>query len=324
MPLTITDIGDYLHEAYLTTAYLADQIQANLGIQVRQSSNTQLGVQVEELLYNTNNLRWLCNFSSRGVSGSNWTASPVSTGADFLPKNLNTDILEQRYQSNAGVTTVTLICDTQIAQGVYADTFSFLEHNLSAGVAVEVTGSDDLSFSSPNIQFSWSMTDTNSYHILPSLPNASQSRYWRFVIQDQFNSDGYLAIGAILFGRSDLFSLDENFTNPIEFGYRHYKDTNPTEGFTSVSNDRAMRKFLTLRFSSIQVGLINYSKVIAMILESKTSLKCLIIPTPDNPGLFAVFAKLVEMPTFSHVKHSEGTDESAHYVDFDMRWDEAL
>jgi hypothetical protein len=319
------DLGKYLNanEGYLAKSYLAAKRAAYLGMQVEQLTNTQIGMQVEEPFYNTTQLRFLCDFASRGYSGNNWTASPTTTATDFQPKNLNTDIVEQRYQSNDGVTTVTLICDTEVSQGIFADTFAMLNHNLSRGATVEVSGADDIAFSTLNTSFNFDITSDNSYYIPNALP-IKASRYWRFVIQDPFNSDGYIAIGVIVFGRSTLLSTNNNFIDPLEFGYRHFKDSNPIEAYTSVSNDRATRRSLTLRFENMNAGSDDFQSILNMILESKTSLKCLIIPTPDYPELFAVFAKLVELPRFSHTKHSEGTDQSAHYVNFDLNWDEAL
>lgn len=321
-------VGGYLNgpHNYLMAGYLAESAYHNFGFQVRQQAAVQIGMQVEEAIYNTTQLRILCDFASRGtaaLAGLNWTATPATAAADFQPKNLNTDILEQRYQSNSGITTVTLDCDTGVSQGVYVDTFAILEHNLTAGATIEVKGSDLANFATVNDTFAMVGGDGNSYLIASALP-LRPSRYWRFSIQDTANPDGLLKIGAIVFGRSKLFTTTENFADPLEFSYRHFKDSNPTEGFTSVSNDRALRKALTLRFEKLRKDLGNYEILEDMIKTERTSIKCLIIPTPDDPGAFAVFAKLVELPTITHVKHSEGIDESGHYIDLELRWDESL
>jgi len=66
-----------------------------VGMEANRLSSAKIGMQVRLVLYNTNRLRILVEFPSRGTSGLNWTASSTAAG-DFNVNNLNTDIVEER------------------------------------------------------------------------------------------------------------------------------------------------------------------------------------------------------------------------------------
>ena len=162
---------------------------------------------------------------------------------------------------------------------------------------------------------------TNMYYISPTFPTLSgQNRYWRFIIQDNTNPDGYLQVGTILFGTSEIFSLSEMFKNPLTFGYRHFKDAIQTEGFTNVSNDRALKKYLQLEFEKLNYFAGNYRILNEMMQYARTSLKTLVIPTPQYPSRFAIFAKITQMPEIIHTS----IDETSEYIDVGFEWDESL
>lgn len=117
-----------------------------------------------------------------------------------------------------------------------------------------------------------------------------------------------------------MFSVSECFVQPLTRGYKHFKDTVPSEGFTTVSNDRALKKFLRLRFEKLEMARGNFGMLDDMLQFARTSLKCLVIPTPEYSSRFAVFAKLTQMPEMTHIDN--GMDAS--YVDLDLEWDESL
>jgi hypothetical protein len=280
-------------------------------------------MQVELKFYNTTELRFMYRFPSRGTlaqAGNNWTATSTATG-DFLAKNLNTDIVEQVWRSNGSPSSQTLTCDTGIVQGITTDTIAILNHNLSNSASVQVQGSNDNFATSPIFSFNLNVETKNIFYISETYPNSSMKcRYWRFIIQDVANASGYIEVGTILFGQSMVFSYPENFTSPISFGYKHFKDSIQTEGFTNVSNDRAIKKFINLNFQKLDLNKGNYENLKEMIEYSRTSLKCLIIPTPKIPSRFAVFAKLTDMPTETH----DYVDISTQYVSLDLSFDESL
>lgn len=293
------------------------------GMQVDQIAIQATGMQSTMVIYNTTQLRIMCEFPSRGtpaLGGNNWTATSTESG--FPASNLNTDIVEQRFQSAPGsAALVTLTCDTGLPQGVPVDTIAILNHNLTRSAQVQVQGSKDNFATSPDITFNMTVELNNMFYIAPEFPTLpGQNRQWRFIIQDSTNPEDQIKIGTIVFGASDIFSTAECFNNPITLGFKHFKDSIPTEGFTNVNNDRALKKFLRLNFEKINFFKGNYTILDDMAQFARTSLKCLIIPTPEFPSRFAVFAKLTDMPVPQHT--SLGATEE--YIDVDYEWDESL
>jgi hypothetical protein len=292
------------------------------GFQALQIRKTIIGMQSTMVIYNTTQLRLLCSFPSRGtpaLGGNNWVSDPPAAAGDFTPSNLNTDIIEQVYRSTSSAL-VSLTCDTGLPQGVPIDTIAILGHNLTRSATVQVQGSNDNFATPPAITFNMVTELQNMYWIAPELPrSAGQNRYWRFIIQDSTNPAGYVEIGAIIFGAANIFSAKESFLNPLVFGYKHFRDEMETEGFTSVTNDRALKKFLQLKFENLDYYSGNYGILTELITEARTSLKCLVIPTPEYASRYAVFAKLTELPEITF--NDNGAREN--YVALDLSWDES-
>jgi len=296
--------------------------EETLGMQATQIRVVKTGMQAAMVIYNNTQLRILCEFPSRGteaLAGLNWVMSPTEAAGDFSPNNLNTDIIEQVTRSvTAG--SITLTCDTGLSQGVPVDTIAILGHNLTKSAIVQVQGSKNPSFSPSDIVFTMETQLDDMYWIAETLPTLiGQNRYWRFTIQDPTNTDGYIEIGTILFGVSDIFTTSECFQNPIEHGLKHYKDEVETEGFTNIMNDRALRKWLRLSFEDLNYLKGNFKLIDDMVKYARTSLKCLVIPTPLYPERYAVFAKLVQLPSYSN----RVLEEDADYTSFSLEWDES-
>ena len=299
--------------------------QLNRRIEDTEAINTQLtrinafivNSQLLISIYNTTNLRILCDFPSRGTSGTNWTVVAGGTAAgDRGINNVNTDIVEQVYRSTA--TTVTLQCDTQITQGIFNDTLAILGHNFTTSAIVTLQGSNDVTFSSIPFSETLSVETENMYWISEYLPLNSY-RYWRIVVSDTTNTDGYIQIGTIVFGPSIIFN-GECFTDEVTRRKTHFADRIRTEGYSAVSNDRALKRALSLRFQKLNYNRENFEKLVGVVDAARTSLKCLWIPTPQYPSRFAVFGKLAEMPVETHKAISRDAD----YIDMDITVDEAL
>lgn len=349
----------YLVDPYLTTPYLAPTICAHLLQQIDRrleksgTINTQIEGRIEAVtrtkqqlqrrieavtrvnsqllrtnavltnsqllisIYNTTNLRILYEFPSRGTSGTNWTVVAGGTAAgDRGINNVNTDIVEQVYRSTA--TTVTLQCDTQISQGIFLDTLAVLGHNFTTSASVTLQGSNDLTFSTTPFVETLTVERENLYYIAPTLPLTSY-RYWRLVVVDVTNTDGYIQIGTIVFGSAVIFN-DECFTDEVIRRKTHFADRIRTEGYSAVSNDRALKRGLGLRFQRLNYNKTNYSNLVTVIDYVRTSLKALWIPTPQYASRFAVFGKLAEIPVETH----KAISEEADYIDLDINVDEAL
>jgi hypothetical protein len=289
-------------------------------MQVNMLKSEKLNAQVTMVIYNITQLRLLCNFISRGteaLGGNNWVSVQAVSPGDYSPNNLNTDIVEQRTQTPS-VNLWQLRCNTGNPNS-FVDTIGILNHNFSRGATVEVAGSDDPAFGT--IKFSYPMTveDVNMYYIAPTLPNIP-AQYYQFTISDPGNSEGILKIGTIVFGSGIIMTRKEQFLNPVTYGFRHYKDTLETEGFTSVSNDRALRKFLNLTYAQLVREGGNFRALRQYILDAKTDLKCLIIPRPTVPSALAVFAKMSQLPEEQH----NAIDDNNWRIDMTFDWDESL
>jgi len=295
-----------------------------IGMQANMARAIAVSCQVNGVLYNVTQLRILCDFISRGtpaLGGNNWT-SMQSMAADDLGdlSNLNNDLIEHRAQTANGVTAIWEIrCDTGITNA-FVDTLAILGHNFTKGARVTFQASNSASWTSVDESVVLTTELDNMYWIKPT-PASSAYRYRRLIIEDSANADNHLYIGCIVFGLANILSPTAEFDNPATFGRRHFKDTLETEGFTSVSNDRATRKILGLRWSELNRFGTNYRILENYMLSAKTDLKCLIIPRPTRPSALAVFSKLVDLPEESH--NSDSVEDDNWHVTLELNWDES-
>ena len=288
-----------------------------INTQIKRVNAYKLNTQLTIAIYNTTNLRILYEFPSRGTSGTNWSVIGGGTASgDFNINNVNTDLVEQAYRSTA--TTITIQCDTQISQGIFNDTLAILNHNLTRSATVQMLASNSVTFATVGLNVNLNVETENMYWISPNLPFNSY-RYWRLQISDVTNTDGYIQLGTIIFGSSIIFS-GECFVDEVTRRKTHFADRIRTEGFSSVSNDRALKRAVSLTFRRLNYNYDNYPNLIKVIDTTRTSLKALWIPTPQFASRFAVFGKLSEIPVENHKVISEDAD----YIDLDINVDEAL
>lgn len=333
------ELGSQVSRTIAETKELGSQVKRivqdlkEMAMQVQRTFTSNLGMQLTKVLYNINRLRVLVDFPSRGAStvggtnawgnvvgtGQNWVATSTAVG-DFSPFNLNTDIVEQRWQSVASVTSANLSCDTEVTQGVSIDTLAMLNHNLTSSAVITLEGADNASFSpvGETIPLTWTLE--NIYYVAPTFPH-NQWRYWRIVISDPTNSDNYLRVGTLIFGTTVILQ-GECFVDEVRRRKKHFVDAVRTAGFTNASNDRALKKSISLDFRNMVYGRGNFANLIEIFDFARTSLKCLWIPDPTDPARFAVFGKLAAIP--EEVHHNLGTGTDADTVDFSVEVDEAL
>lgn len=301
------------------------------GIQVNMIKTFKLGSQANFVIYNDTQLRFLCTFPSRGTvaeyngvpstDNANWTTPQAMASGDLGKlKNLNSDTLEERIQSQDGVTASFELRSDAGVSNVFTDTIGIMEHNLTTSATVTFQGSDSPTFASVKFSTVLPVKKPNLIWVSPELPTLA-AKYHRFLISDSTNPDNNIKIGAIIFGSADIFTLKECFSNPIRFGKTHFKDSIETEGFTNNSNDRATRKRLSLNFEKLNFVGGNYELLQDMMDLAKTDLKCLVIPLPQTPTRLSVFAKLTELPDEDH--NADTADVDNHFVDIDLSWDES-
>ena len=206
----------------------------------------------------------------------------------------------------------------QIPQGVFLDTLALLNHNFTTSATVQLQGSNSPTFATTPYSQNLFTELNDMYWIEPMLPTASY-RYWRFVINDPTNADGYLQIGTIIFGSAIIFN-GECIVDQVQKRKIHFSDKVKTEGFTNVSNDRALKKSVSFSFKYLNYNLENYSNLSDVIDLVRTSLKALWIPDPRFTSRFAVFGKLSELPVENHLVLGAEND----YIDMDITVDESL
>lgn len=328
-------IEDSRHNLGHQVVMVIDALKS-IGMQVEVISSTPFGMQANIALYNTTNLRILCEFPSRGLStavglnawgfpagvGNNWKSNSTAAG-DFSPFNLNTDIVEQVWRSTVD-SSISLDCDTERPQGVFLDTLAILEHNITTSASITLVGSNDPTFGviGVSIPLQARQDDPNIFYIAPELPNTGY-RYWRLAIDDGTNPDGYIQIGTIVFGGADIF-FGECFVDEVEYQLKDFTDSVQTEGFTNVNNSRAQKKNMRLDFRSLGYLRGNFRMMRNMFRHERTVLKCLWIPTPspldqEYTARFAMFSKMVQIPTERH--NNKGA--KADYVSFTIELDES-
>jgi hypothetical protein len=308
-------IVDQKHTVNMQTQRRIDAVHP-VGFQVNMIKVQFALWQIKRILYNTKRLRILAEFPSRGLTGTNWTATSTAAG-DFSVNNLNTDIVEQAWRSS-GAKIVTLTCDTEISQGVFVDTIGILGHNLTRSATIEVQYSNQQSFATYQSFFMKGNRTQNWYYVAPKAPTASY-RFWRFLVADQTNTAAYLQIGSIVFGSSVIMTAND-ITDNVRRTTRHFADKVATEGFTAVSNDRAVKYGLGLEFQSIAYAGDDYENLRGVFDSARTSHKCLWIPTPEYAERFAVFGKLTAIPEESH--NALGPDND--YIAMTLEVDESL
>lgn len=273
------------------------------------------GFQFRVAIYNVTNLRILVDFPSRGLTGTNWTASstaPSSTSA-FSANNVNTDIVEQVWRSASGFPGAAILtCDTEVPQGVFVDTLAILNHNFGGNTDVRLERSTN--GVAWFLEASLIVERENMYYIAPSLP-LSAYRYWRIVVSD--SSLDFFQVGTLVFG-SAVVMQGECFVDQVKFGKKQFADKVFTEGHTNVANDRGKKRYLGLEFRDLNFGRANFQNLRSIFDQAGTLLKCLYIPTPQQTSRFAVFGKLADIPEETH--NTKGDD----YVDLNINVDESL
>lgn len=317
--VTLTQIEHRLVKNKTIFTQLQQRIEDTkaFGVQLKRIQSKLTNTQMSVVIYNTTNLRILYQFPSRGNTGTNWSVIAGGTASgDFNVNNVNSDIVEQAYRSST--TSIIIQCDTQISQGVFNDTLAILGHNMTRSAFVTLIASNDITFASVGLSIPLFVETENIYWIAPTLPLVSY-RYWRIQISDVTNPFGYIQLGTIVFGSCVLFS-GECFIDEVTRRKTHFADRIRTEGFSSISNDRALKRAVSLSFRRLNYNFNNYSNLVTVIDTVRTSLKALWIPTPQYASRFAVFGKLSEIPVENHKVISETAD----YIDLDVNVDEAL
>ena len=162
--------------------------------------------------------------------------------------------------------------------------------------------------------------ETNLIWISPTIPAASY-RHWRLFIDDPTNSNAYIRAGRLVAGSALIFN-GENCLDSIAYNEVSFKDEMSVNGFTTVSNNRALKKYMKLSFGNLDtVSRANYRLLKRYLRYCRDTLKALVIVDPSNDTnkyKYTVFSKIKVLPTENH----NYVDSTSTYTTFDIEYDE--
>lgn len=268
-----------------------------------------IGVQVRMVAYNITQMRILWEIKTDGLTANNYTAS-TEASSDKAAVNVKSDIVE-KYWEAATNDNEWLQLDAGSGKVISMDTFALIAHNLTGSAVVTLKGYGGSGDSAPG---DWSVVDVyatltmpddpdedNLIYISPALPTES-FRHWRIDIDDPTNDDP-IRIGRVVGGSALIFN-GENCLDSIGLTDNSFKDEQQLNGFTSIANNRALKKRMALRFRNLdRVSYTNYRLLRRYMRYCRDTLKALVIVDPateTSKYQFTVFSKLSRMPDQEH------------------------
>ncbi len=306
---------------YLSESYLSTRMCVSAGAQFQFVATEARGCQVLGTLYNTTNLRILHDYDTRGDDGLNWTSNSteISSTDSFNVNNLNTDIVDQVWQSSFGtVVGISLDCDLGSFPS-FMDTLAFLNHNMTTSAVVTIHLSDNPAHAPTGESFSFDQTLFDSIYIAENLPTLGWD-FMRIDIDDPTNLDGFIYIGTVVGGSALVMTDRECFTQNVKRTPVSFADGIQTEAFSYVRNFRGIRYKSQMTFKNMLYTGTNWSRLDNLFNDINTTLKALWIPTPAFPLRYMTYAKLTRIPEQNHNVISEKSD----WINFTIDTDEAL
>jgi hypothetical protein len=296
-----------------------------LGLQIKilGAKYEALGFQVNHTRYNVGLLRILWQMTSDGNTANNYTASSsASVDKDIL--NIKSDITEQYWQSLT--TTEWFVFDCGAGRTMQVDTFALIDTNITNSAVIKIKAFGDANSAPPpnwavvpylvTVPMSSDPLERNIIYISPTQPLASY-RYFRVEITDTTNTAGFLRIGRCIAGSSLVFTT-ENCLDAVSYKKENYKDEFSINGFTSIANNRALKKNMTISFANLnRMQFVNYRRLMEYVTYCRDTLKALVIIDPQEPYQFSVFSKLKAMPEESHQYISSDTMNTSLSLSYD-------
>lgn len=324
---TVTIDNNYCEQPYCMYSYCTPTNEGTVYVEVEfiQPGRFYCYVQIVHAIYNITNLRILWQISSDGTVANNYIASS-NASVDKNIVNVKSDIIEQYWQSNTAVAEYFQF-DAGAGKVINLDTFALIDHNFTSSAIVNIygygTGSDAAPGSWIGIPLYTTIAmpadpdEKNLIYIAPTLP-ANSFRHWRVTIADPSNPNGFLRIGRVVGGSALIFTA-ENCLDVMDFRRENYKDEFKLNGFSTIANNRALKKQLSIRFKDLnRIAELNYRRLSRYINYNRDTLKALIIPDPQLPYQFSVYAKLTDMPNESH-RFISNTDS---YISVELNYNE--
>jgi hypothetical protein len=159
--------------------------------------------------------------------------------------------------------------------------------------------------------------ETNFLWCASSQP-ISAYRHIGVKITDLTNPDGYIEIGRFVCGASSILTELENYTSNVKYSEVNYKDELEINGFSTIANNRALKKKITLSFDNLNMNADNYKILRKMMRYIRDTKKALVLPDPTDLYRFNLFAKLEKLPDLN-VSY---VDANNVYVSFDLEFNE--
>lgn len=296
--------------------------------------------------YNLSQLRVLWEFASDGLVPNPFLAHSALSSGDFQITNLKSDIVEQKWRTTS-TNNAFFILDcgrtdntvTSPQRAVIFDTMALLGTNLTEKAVIKVYayGQAYDSFGNGNEGFNQTryadFLTVAQYYAAYNMSNdpyevnflwASSTeviqpyRYWMIEIVDPTNPDEFIEVGRFVAGQATILTELENFTSDVKYSEVNYKDEMSINGFSSISNNRALKKKLTVQFDKLNVNGENWRILRRMLRYIRDTKKALVLPDPTDVYRFNLFAKLKTMPEqkISYIQ------SDSIYATFDLEWDE--
>jgi hypothetical protein len=297
--------------------------------------------------YNLSQLRVLWEIASDGIVFNNIIAHSETSIGDYQPVNIKTDITEQKWRSSIPNNAFIIFDVGQTfdpvnrpGKAIVVDTAALIDTNLTTNATIKLHAYGDQS-SSPvastyvgarseyldmfkartakTYTFTRKDDPYESNVLFVSPTEIIQSyRHWCLEINDSRNPDGYVEVGRFVAGQASILTQLENFTDEVTYTEENYKDELKINGFSSISNNRTLKKRMTIRFKSLDMNGDNFRILRRMFRYIRDTKKALVLPDPSDLYRFNLFAKLENMPkmTVNYV------DKDTVYVSFDLEWNE--
>jgi len=266
---------------------------------------------------------------------------------DFGVLNVKKDTVESLYRVpqkyfyiifDAGAVTQSSVRRTK---AISIDTFAMLNTNLTLNASIRLYGYGDAQSSLPSIQNLERNGTLLFYNLKRNLCGGDEYqrdliyieedetkaiqryRYFLLKVSDSQNPSDFLEVGRVLGGQASILTNNfsdgsTTFNDNITFEETSYTDSLDLNGFSSISNERALKRKLGIEFKNINIDSQNYKILRNYWRYCRDTKKALVIPFADNPVGFHLFAKLETLP-----KQTINYVEKNHvYSDFSLDWDE--
>lgn len=331
MAVTNTSFGqNWCLDDFATTNWCGFYTITALPINITMLANgvSTTNISMNWVFYNTKNLRILWEIGSDGLDETNNYTASSEKSTDKSIVNIKNDIIEKYWESTSNINQW-IQFDSGLNKAIYIDTLALLGHNLSSSAILTLkgygTGSDSTITDWSNIPVYATIptgTNPNDDRVIyvHSTQPTTRYRHWRLEISDGSNSSSTLKIGRLIAGSSLIFN-GENLLGNLRYGKTNYKDEIKLNGFSSVFNNRALKRKLNIGLNELNIQAYSNTNQLNKYLDyCRDTLKALVIVDPQNPYKYSVFAKLSSIPE-QEINYVDSLNE---YATISLSYDEGI